>query len=85
MHPELITAQLRICGQSSAQIADRLGVSRALVSRVIRGSRSNGRVERAIARALSLPVRKVFPRAKTCAAAQVEKAKSLKFKEPATR
>ncbi len=70
MHPELITAQLRICGQSSAHIAQRLGVSRALVSRVIRGSRSNARVQRAIARALALPVRSIFP-TKTCAAAQI--------------
>lgn len=74
MHPELITAQLRICGQSSAHIAQRLGVSRALVSRVIRGSRSNARVQRAIARALALPVRSVFP-TKTCAAAQIENRK----------
>ena len=84
MHPDLITAQLRICGQSSAQLAERLNVSRALVSRVIRGSRSNKRVRLAIARALALPVRQVFPD-KTCDASQVKNAKSMISKRPAAR
>ncbi|MCA3225035.1 MAG: helix-turn-helix domain-containing protein [Burkholderiales bacterium] len=84
MHPDLIAAQLRIRGQSSAHIAARLGVSRALVSYVIHGHRHNRRVRSAIARALGMKVAQVWPD-KTCDASQIENPKSLIRKVAALR
>ncbi len=62
MHAELIKANLRMRGTSCAAIAKRLRISQNAVSLVIYRRAKSARIERAIARALELPVATVFPR-----------------------
>jgi transcriptional regulator with XRE-family HTH domain len=46
---------------SAAKVADRLGVSRSLVSRVMKYGEGSRRVMRALARAMGVPVTVAFP------------------------
>lgn len=60
MHPEDIKAGLRKRGNSLSAIARSLGVNRAAVSQALHAPTSR-RIDEAIARALGLPLRSVWP------------------------
>lgn len=47
-------------GKTQADIARRLAVSESYVSQIIKGTRRNRLIERAIARAIGKPIREVF-------------------------
>lgn len=61
MHPEQIKAALRMRGVTPAVIADELGVAHSSISQVISGRAQSARIKEHIARAIDLPVSKIWP------------------------
>jgi lambda repressor-like predicted transcriptional regulator len=61
MHPEQIKAAVRMQGMTPAAIADKLGVTPSMVSRVIHGATVSARVRKYIATLLGKPVTELWP------------------------
>ena len=61
MHPEQIKAAMRMKGITCAVIADDLGVSGSMVSRVISRETTSARVAKRIAQVVGKPVEELFP------------------------
>jgi lambda repressor-like predicted transcriptional regulator len=77
MHPEEIKAAIRMKGTTPAVIADDLGVSRSMVTQVIKGSAKSARIAQRIAEVVGRPAEAIWPqqrpvlrRARTAAARQ---------------
>lgn len=60
-------AALKAAGFSQAVIVRRTGYTAPYVHEVMRGTRTNRRIQRAIARAIGRPVHEVFPEPTACA------------------
>ena len=65
-------AALKESGVSQAEIARRTGYKPPYVNEVLWGTRSNGRIRRAIARAIRRPLAEVFPSDDATADVQVQ-------------
>ena len=61
MHPEQIKAEIRMAGTTPSFIASELGVSRATVSQIIRGTGRSARVEKRISDLLQKSVDEIWP------------------------
>ena len=61
MNPEIIKANLRIKGATLTALADKLGLSRSMVTQVIYGHARSRKVEELIAQTLGLTVREIWP------------------------
>ncbi len=61
MHHEDIKAAIRKQGVTPADIADSLGLSRSLVSRVIAGTARSEVISAAISKVTGIPVRQLWP------------------------
>ncbi|EON13058.1 helix-turn-helix domain-containing protein [Pandoraea sp. SD6-2] len=62
MHPEFIKAALRIEGFSAARLADELGVSRSMVTRVLDGIARSQRIEARVAAIVGRPIEELWIR-----------------------
>ncbi len=61
MEPIYITYLLRKNGTSQAKIAKKLEVSKTAVSLVVAGRSTSARIKRAIAKALKMKVKEIWP------------------------
>ena len=61
MRPEEIRAQFILQKKTQKDLADKLGLHKAIISAVIYGQRRRPPVRKAIARELGIPVAKMFP------------------------
>lgn len=61
MHPEQIKAAIRMRDTTPAAIADELGVSKSMVSHVIRGGARSARIANHISSLIGIPVDRLWP------------------------
>ncbi|WP_409015195.1 helix-turn-helix domain-containing protein [Caballeronia sp. LZ001] len=62
MHPEFLKAALRVAGYTAARLADELGVSRSMVTRVLDGKARSKRIEMRIAEVIGKPADELWTR-----------------------